>query len=71
MLLIPCLGVFGQQEYVANIRYLDISDGLSHNKIYCIHQDQEGLIWIGTKQGLNRYDGSEFEWWTKKKRIIQ
>ena len=41
--------------------HLTISDGLSHNTIYCIIQDQAGYIWIGTQDGLNKYDGYSFE----------
>ncbi len=40
---------------------LTIEDGLSQNLIYCIYQDQMGYIWFGTKDGLNKYDGYEFE----------
>lgn len=40
---------------------LTISNGLSHNTIYCILQDQNGYIWIGTQNGLNKYDGYTFE----------
>ena len=28
--------------------------------IRCIYQDQTGFIWIGTREGLHRYDGNEF-----------
>ncbi|HSK12392.1 MAG TPA: two-component regulator propeller domain-containing protein, partial [Phnomibacter sp.] len=35
-------------------------DGLSHNKVNCILQDQRGFIWLGTDDGLNRYDGKHF-----------
>lgn len=35
-------------------------NGLSHNKVNCILQDKRGFIWIGTDDGLNRYDGSHF-----------
>jgi signal transduction histidine kinase/CheY-like chemotaxis protein/ligand-binding sensor domain-containing protein len=34
--------------------------GLSDNTVNCIFQDQRGFMWIGTKDGLNRYDGIKF-----------
>ena len=33
---------------------------MSHGDVYCIHQDHEGFIWIGTTDGLNKYDGIGF-----------
>lgn len=35
-------------------------DGLSHNQVNCILQDRRGFMWIGTNDGLNRYDGKYF-----------
>ena len=35
-------------------------DGLSHNTVLSLVQDQQGFLWIGTSDGLNRYDGYEF-----------
>lgn len=34
-----------------------VSDGLSHNTVRSVIQDSYGFIWIGTSNGLNRYDG--------------
>jgi ligand-binding sensor domain-containing protein/two-component sensor histidine kinase len=35
-------------------------NGLSHNKVNCIIQDKRGFVWLGTNDGLNRYDGTHF-----------
>jgi ligand-binding sensor domain-containing protein/signal transduction histidine kinase len=39
---------------------LTIDDGLSSSIVSTIIQDQKGFIWIGTPDGLNRYDGFKF-----------
>lgn len=41
--------------------HLTIAEGLSHNSVYCLLQDKDGYIWIGTQNGLNKYDGYTFE----------
>ncbi|WP_316811342.1 two-component regulator propeller domain-containing protein [Pedobacter heparinus] len=48
------------QKKVLNFKHLTINEGLSQNTIFCIYQDQQGFIWLGTEDGLNRYDGYEF-----------
>ncbi len=35
--------------------------GLSNNGITCLFQDRRGFLWIGTEDGLNRYDGYGFK----------
>ncbi len=40
--------------------HLGISNGLSQNSVQCIFQDSEGYIWLGTQDGLNRYDAYSF-----------
>ena len=44
-------------EPILKFDYLSIKNGLSHNTIFSLLQDRYGYIWIGTQNGLNRYDG--------------
>lgn len=38
-------------------RHLNIGHGLSNNNVRAFLRDHEGFLWIGTENGLNRYDG--------------
>ncbi len=40
--------------------HLNNIDGLSNNRVNCIIQDSRGYLWIGTLDGLNKYDGYSF-----------
>lgn len=40
--------------------HVTTADGLPSNTIYCTMQDQNGFMWIGTRDGLSRYDGNSF-----------
>src|SRR5258708_29704744 len=44
-----------------NFEHLTTENGLSENVVYSIFQDSKGFLWIGTHDGLNRYDGYEFK----------
>jgi ligand-binding sensor domain-containing protein/serine phosphatase RsbU (regulator of sigma subunit) len=37
--------------------HINSDNGLSMSVVNCIHQDNAGYIWLGTEDGLNRYDG--------------
>lgn len=36
------------------------ADGMPNNSVYCTVQDKEGFLWIGTRDGICRYDGYTF-----------
>lgn len=49
---------YGQVGYLFN--RLSSSDGLNTNKVNCIFQDKKGFLWIGTENGIQRFDGRKF-----------
>ena len=51
----------GLFKYDGNsFKQFTINDGLDCNKIYCVLEDKEGKIWVGTEVGLCLYDGKTF-----------
>lgn len=40
---------------------LGTADGLPSSKVYALAQDHEGFLWVGSVEGLARYDGVGFE----------
>ena len=46
---------FAQKDYRAES--ITITDGLSQGFVMCLYADSRGFTWIGTFNGLNRYDG--------------
>lgn len=49
----------GDEKYV--FQYLDNSSGLSNSAINSVFQDSDNLLWVGTWDGLNMFDGTEFK----------
>lgn len=46
------------QECDQIFSHLSIDEGLSANHVKAILRDKDGFLWIGTTNGLNRYDGA-------------
>jgi len=44
-----------------NFGHIDYRNGLSHNHVLCFAEDDNGFMWIGTRSGLNRFDGYNFK----------
>lgn len=51
-------GLSSQPYY---FRHYQVEDGLSNSTVYACLQDKKGFVWIGTKDGLNRFDGYTFK----------
>ena len=43
-----------------DFRHYTVDDGLPSSEVYTTFQDKEGFIWIGTDNGVARFDGYEF-----------
>ncbi len=56
-ILLPSL-LQGQQMLFKNF---SVQDGMSSNTVWNILQDDQGYLWFGTKNGLNRFDGYNFK----------
>lgn len=58
LLLFFAMNTFYAADNVFKV--FDTSDGLPDNTVKCITQDSLGFIWMGTFNGLCRFDGKEF-----------
>lgn len=57
--LICTLGAVAQQPDIT-FHHITQKDGLSYNIINSFLKDSRGMLWIGTYNGLNKYDGAHF-----------
>lgn len=62
-ILLPVYFVEGQTIF-PEAKIYTVNEGLSQSRINTIIQDSRGFIWVGTEDGLNRYDGYNFNRYT-------
>lgn len=56
--LLFSLGIVAREQY---FKHLGLSDGLSQVCIPSLYQDELGAVWMGTTEGLNRYNGKDLK----------
>jgi len=59
IIVVICKLYFPQQRDI-QFEHLTVDDGLSSNTVLSLLQDSRGFLWIGTYDGLNKYDGYKF-----------
>ena len=62
IIILVLIILHGYGQGFPDLRYSNLSekDGLSNNHITAVAEDHNGIIWISTNNGLNRYDGYQF-----------
>ena len=65
ILLFLLLSGLGNGLYASTIQRLGLEQGLSNNYVLGITQDKQGIMWIATNSGLNRFDGRAFKVFSK------
>ncbi|MCW3171154.1 EAL domain-containing protein [Shewanella subflava] len=50
-----------QLDIILNYESYTVANGLSQNTVTSIVEDSEGYVWIGTVNGINRFDGVSFK----------
>lgn len=61
--LVVCMGVYNPYIAAQKIvfHHLTVENGLSQNAVLSLAQDEKGFMWMGTSNGLNRFDGHRFK----------
>lgn len=62
LVLFKCTCAYTQSNF-QNYKFtsIGVNEGLSQNSVWDIIQTHDGFIWIGTSDGINRYDGTTFK----------
>ena len=58
------------QNYVASSEFWSIEDGLSDRNVHTAFKSKNGILWLGTRNGLNSFNGYEFKYWTSDNKAL-
>jgi two-component sensor histidine kinase len=58
-------------EYTITKRLLSVENGFASHEVFCGVQDLSGFLWFGTRNGLNRFDGSKCLLFTRQRNGLQ
>ncbi|XWW43618.1 helix-turn-helix domain-containing protein [Fibrella sp. USSR17] len=62
--LMPTASLAQRELDHPRFEHITVNEGLSHSDAMCVTQDKAGFIWIGTNNGINRYDGHALKQYT-------
>jgi signal transduction histidine kinase/ligand-binding sensor domain-containing protein/DNA-binding NarL/FixJ family response regulator len=57
---LPARGADGPARYTEAFQRFGVSDGLANNVAFDVAQDKYGFIWVTTRNGIAKFDGSDF-----------
>ena len=70
-LILPAFAFGQNQDFLISERTISRQQGLVSKQVHCGVQDSDGFVWLGTAQGLQRYDGQKFILYTREKNGLQ
>ncbi len=63
-LLLSSFITYSQEGKQYSFKHYTVESGLVSNQVFAIAQDSDGYIWMGTTEGLQRFDGTRYKTFT-------
>ncbi|HEX5755619.1 MAG TPA: diguanylate cyclase [Arenimonas sp.] len=61
LLLLGCCARAAAEPAFYSLQRFGLDEGLSQNSVTSVIEDDLGFLWVGTQEGLNRFDGHQFK----------